>query len=211
MSARPAALLAAVFLALAGAWVGSPSASAAVTDGHCTTDTGVTLVVDYQELGGGRVIKCVEDVPEGTSGLRLLRLAGMTSEGTIHDGPGFVCRINGRPGLNEPIPVDGSPDYRERCVDTPPKTAFWSYWHAPNGGRWSFSQLGAGNREVIIGGYEGWSFSLNNTENSNPAPGVAPSHPVVTPEPTPSAPAAPPTPSTAAPAPSTSAAAKPSA
>ncbi|MBB1484318.1 hypothetical protein H5392_10660 [Tessaracoccus sp. MC1865] len=203
MNVRPAALLASLFLAVAGSWVASPSASAAVTDGHCTTDTGVTLVVDHQELGGGRIIKCVEDVPGGTSGLGLLKLAGLSAEGTLHDGPGFVCRINGRPSLNESIPVDGSPDYRERCVDTPPKTAFWSYWHAPNNGSWTFSQMGGGNREVIPGGYEGWSFSLNNTENSNPPPGVTPSHRVVKPQPAPTTKA--PAPTTQAPAATTTA------
>ncbi|MBB1510814.1 hypothetical protein [Tessaracoccus sp. MC1756] len=199
MNVRPAALLASLFLAAAGSWVALPSASAAVTDGHCTTDTGVTLVVDHQELGGGRIIKCVEDVPGGTSGLGLLRLAGLSAEGTLHDGPGFVCRINGRPSLNESIPVDGTPDYRERCVDTPPKTAFWSYWHAPNNGAWTFSQMGGGHREVAPGGYEGWSFSLNNTENSNPPPGVTPSHTVVKPQPAPTTKV--PSPATQVPAP----------
>lgn len=172
---RFAALLASLSLAVAGVWVTSPSAGAAVTDGLCTTDTGVTLVVDYQELGG-RILKCVDDVPAGTSGLQLLKLAGVTAEGTIHDGPSFVCRLNGRPSATENLPVTGSPDYRETCVTTPSQTAFWSYWYSSDGEDWTFAQMGGASREVVPGGYEGWSFSLNNTDTTNPPPDMSRSH-----------------------------------
>lgn len=181
-----AALLSALALASCGAWAATPFAAAAtVTDGRCSTDTGVTLVVDHQELGGGVVVKCVEDVPVGTSGLGLLRLAGFTSEGTVHDGSSFVCRVGGRPGPNETIPLSSDPGYREQCINTPPDDAFWGYWHATNGGSWTFSSYGAGSREVVPGGYEGLSFSLNNSSRSNPPPGLTPSHTVVTPVPAP--------------------------
>lgn len=186
MRARPATLFPALLLALAGAWVTAPSADAAtVTDGHCSTDTGVTVVVDHQELGGGIVVKCVEGYEPGASGLEVIRAAGFAPEGTVHDGSGFVCRLGGRPGVNETIPLASDPGYRETCVDTPPNGAFWAYFHADNGGAWTFSNLGAGNREAIPGGYEAFSFSLNRSEGANPAPGVQPSHEVVKPTPTP--------------------------
>lgn len=159
-------------------------AATSVTTGHCTDDTSVTVVVDFQELGGSTVVKCVSGLPAGSTGYDALLGAGLNPTGTLHDGPGFVCRLAGRPSATEDIPVDGG-TYREDCVQTPPKSAFWSYWQAPNGGNWSFSNLGATGREVIPGGYEGWSFSLNNEATSNPAPRVQPSHTVVKEEPTP--------------------------
>lgn len=198
MQPRPAALLTALLLAFAGSWVAQvPASAATVTDGQCSTDTGVTLVVDFQDLGGGMLVKCVEDVSE-ISALELLQYAGVTSEGTLHDGPSFVCRINGRPGPNETLAMDGDPQYRETCQDTSPDNAFWGYWHATNGGSWTFSGSGAGNREVTPGGYEGFSFSLNNRNGANPPPGLQPSHQVV--QPTTEAPAPAPTPPTQAPA-----------
>ncbi|AQP46090.1 hypothetical protein RPIT_08505 [Tessaracoccus flavus] len=186
----------------AAAW--SP-AHADASPGHCTSDSGVTVVVDFQELGGGTVVRCVDQVPAGTTGLQALRLAGFTHSGTIHDGPGFVCRIDDRPAATETLPVAGNEEYRETCVATPPKNAFWGYWHAPNGGEWTFSSFGGGARTVIPGGYEGWSFSLNRGTDSNPAPRVAPSHPVAPPATEPPAPPTTTTPPAPAPRPTTAA------
>lgn len=165
-----------------------PLASATTaTEGHCTDDVSVTVVVDYQELGTTHV-RCVSGLPAGSTGRDALTAAGFVPTGTIHDGPGFVCRIDGRPAADETLTVAGQP-YRESCVRTPPSNAFWSYWHAPNGGSWTFSNFGVANREVIPGGYEGWSFSLNRTEQTNPAPRARPSHPVQAPTTTAPAPA----------------------
>lgn len=191
-------LSAALLLGLSGLAFASPlTADADVRNGHCTDDTGVTLVVDFQDLGGETIIACVDDVAPGTTGLQVLQKAGMNPAGTMHDGPGFVCRINDRPSRSETIPISGRPDYRETCRLTPPNSAFWSYWHADNGGSWTFSQYGAGNRAAIVGGYEGWSFSLNRTEDSNPRPRVKPQHALKADEPTPTT--AVPEPTTAAP------------
>ena len=176
-----AATLTAALLAAAGLALGAGPAHAEVTAGHCATDTGVTLIVDFQELGGDTIVRCVEGVTPGSTGLEMFELAGLSVSGTIDDGPAFVCRINGRPDANETIAVEGQGEYREACVSTPSRLAFWGYWHAPNGGPWTFSGAGGGNREVTIGGYEGWSFSLNNSDTSNPAPRIAPSHAVATP------------------------------
>lgn len=161
-------------------WVAVAPADAEVVSGRCTTDSGVTLVVDATALGGSLDVRCIEDVAPGTTGLQLLQQAGYTAQGTAHDGPGFVCRINGMPGVNDTLQVGGR-DYREACVSTPPAGAFWGYWHAPNGGPWTFSNYGGASREVILGGYEGWAFSLGNTRETNPAPGIEPSHTVVAP------------------------------
>ncbi|VEP39211.1 hypothetical protein TLA_TLA_00630 [Tessaracoccus lapidicaptus] len=193
-------LVAAMSIALVGGWLGAPSAEARVTDGACATSTGVTVAVDYQALGGGTVVRCVEDVEPGTSGLQVLHDAGFAPQGTVTDGPTFVCRIGGRPAADEGLAVEGEEGYRESCVETPPATAFWSYWYAPNGGSWTFSNYGASAREVIVGGYEGWSFALNTSQSTAPRPRVLPSHAVEpTISPTPTRTSAPPT-ATAAPA-----------
>ncbi|MCC2593227.1 hypothetical protein LKO27_07375 [Tessaracoccus sp. OS52] len=169
---RLATVLLLAGLPLLGSWLAAPSAQAAFHDGACTDDTGVTVVVDHQDLGGGIVVRCATDFPSGGTGLQALKLAGFVPEGTMKDGPAFVCRINNRPAADETLTVGGQ-DYRENCISTPPNEAFWGYWHAPAGGEWTFSQLGGG-RTVEPGGYEGWSFSLNRGEDSNPRPGVVP-------------------------------------
>ena len=196
---RPRRIAAGAALAVIAhlAVVAPPSASA-YYDGYCKDDTGVTVVVDYQGLGGGRVIRCADNFPAGGTGYDALHRAGFTTQGTAHDGDGFICRIGGRPSASETIPVKKYPNYKERCIDTPPAAAYWSYWHAPNGGSWTYSNYGAKNRAAIIGGFEGWSFSLNATASTNPRPGVAPKRPAAPPPPP--ATTTPPAPSTPKPA-----------
>ena len=160
-----------------------PLQAAAWYDGYCKDDRGVTVVVDYQALGGGIEIRCADSFPEGGTGFDALHRAGFTTQGTNHDGDGFVCRIAGRPTVSEKIPVAKNPNYRERCIDTPPAAAYWSYWHSTNGGSWVYSNFGVKNREAIIGGFEGWSFSLNATASTNPKPRVSPKRPIVAPAP----------------------------
>jgi hypothetical protein len=58
-------------------------------------------------------------------------------------------------------------------VDTPPASAYWSYWHVGNNCPWVYSQWGVKNRDFVQGGFEGWSFSLNATADSNPKPRIA--------------------------------------
>ncbi|ARQ71576.1 hypothetical protein [Streptomyces marincola] len=137
---------------------------AAGTPGFCPGDSGVTVVVDFRELGGGRVVRCA---PGGAAdGLDALRGAGFEVAGTNRWGDSFICRINDRPG----------PD-AEPCVDTPPASAYWSYWHAPNGGEWTYSQRGATYRTPPEGSFEGWSFSLDREGDTAPPPGVPPVRP----------------------------------
>ncbi len=161
----------------------SPTARAetSVRDGHCSDEISVTVVVDFQQLGGGTVVRCVSGLGADSTGYDAMVAAGFGLQGTVKDGEDFVCRIDGKPAPDQDIDVAGRPGFRERCVQTPPAEAFWSYWHSPNGGQWTFSQFGIRNRTVIPGGYEGWSFSFNKDEHENPRPRVSPSHPVRTP------------------------------
>ncbi len=124
----------------------------------------MTIVVDFQALGGGVSVVCAPGPV--TSGLDALDRAGVSWEGTKRF-PSFVCRIAGRP---EPA--------AEPCANTPPATAYWSYWLAPHGGPWCYSNFGAGNRRPPPGSVEGWSFSLHHTSGDIPKPRYAPPAPI---------------------------------
>jgi hypothetical protein len=147
-------------------------ARTAGTAGYCPSGTGVTVVVDFTDLGGNVVVRCAPGEP-GT-GLDALAATGFTFEGTQRWGTAFVCRLQGRPTAQEKLPVKGDPDYQEQCVDTPPTAASWSYSHAENGGEWEYSTSSAKTHRAIEGGFEGWRFTLNG---SGTEPSVAPLRP----------------------------------
>ncbi|MFD2474743.1 hypothetical protein [Amycolatopsis silviterrae] len=145
-------LLAAGFLAM-----GVVAAPAAVAAPACTATSGVLVVVDFGSLGGGVVQRCLGSPPE--SGYDALRTAGFRTAGTVHDGPAFVCRIDDRPSPSA-----------EPCTDTPPVTAYWSYWEGNVGtNRWEYSNEGAMSATPRAGQVEGWSFG----DGKPPRPAVA--------------------------------------
>ncbi|OZV77044.1 hypothetical protein CA850_24850 [Micromonospora echinospora] len=167
--------LAAVSVTVAAALVVPTPAQAAGTAGHCPDASGVTVVVDFNELGGGTVVRCAPGAQ--ASGLAALKNAGFQVTGTLRWGEGFICRIEGKPSAAT-----------EKCVDTPPANAYWSYWHADNGGSWRYSDKGVLNRRPPAGSFEGWSFSRDRSPDDAPRPGVAPTRPAP-PRPSPSPPA----------------------
>jgi hypothetical protein len=156
---------------LLGTTMLSASSASASTTGYCPTAKGVTVVVDFRALGGDVQIRCDTGATSSTTGLTALHGAGFSTAGTYHDGAGFVCRINSQP-----------PTSAEKCLLTPPATAYWSYWHAPNGGSWTYSSFGAMGRDVIVGGFEGWSFH-KGSGSANP-PGARATRPPPPPVPT---------------------------
>ncbi|MGW1543029.1 flagellar hook-length control protein FliK [Streptomyces sp. NPDC002309] len=165
---RAAALSVALLLGSTGIGLAAAPQAAALTGkglpGYCPDGNGVTVVVDFQELGGATIIRCAPG--DQATGLAALKNAGFEITGTARWGEAFICRIEGKPtAATEP------------CVNTPPASAYWSYWHAPNGGNWTYSQSGASNRKPPLGSFEGWSFSLNKTPTTNPTPRVAPVRP----------------------------------
>ena len=134
------------------------------TPGFCPDATGVTVVIDFQELGGTTIVRCAPG--DQSTGLTALKNAGIQITGTNRWGEAFICRIEGKPGAAD-----------EPCIDTPPASAYWSYWHSPNGGSWTYSQWGVMNRKPPQGSFEGWSFSKNKTSTTNPPPRVGPERP----------------------------------
>ena len=128
----------------------------------------VTVVVDFSGVGGGVDIRCAP-VSAGATGAQALSAAGFGIAGTVHDGPGFVCRIDGEPASDP-------------CVDTPSTSAYWSYHQAEAGGGWSYSSRGYTSSRVKPGGFEGWSFGSGGSPGVSP---VLPAAPAPEPEPAP--------------------------
>ncbi|WP_243057020.1 hypothetical protein [Nocardioides sp. SR21] len=193
---RTAARVAAAALLAAAAYaaVPAPPASAA----GCTTADGVTVVVDFHELGGGVQSGCIAD-GAGATAAELFGAAGF-SLSYVQRQPGFVCRVDG-------VPAD-SP-----CVTTPPADAYWAlYWSDGRSGSWTYATSGAGGLRVPDGGYVGFSWNGSSTRAT---PGYSPApHPSATPTPsptrTPSPSAHPSQHHSATPTPTTSASAGPS-
>jgi hypothetical protein len=140
-----------------------PTASR-VALGACTNSTGVTVVVDYSAFGQGIVTRCVA-WPVATGADALARAGFSVTQPSRT--PGFMCRINGLPTKAD-----------DACTSTPPQSAYWGYYYAPNHGGWAYSSTGAWNHQPIKGGYEGWRFQKSGSKGQ---PGVAPSHSVPAP------------------------------
>ena len=171
-------IVAAALLAIGSLVVASPP-PAAGSSGACPGASGVTVVVDYGALGGGIAVGCAPGTP--ATGFKALMAAGFTID-YVHAYPGFaLCRIDGRPGPGQ-----------EDCVNMPPPTAWWSYWHADRGGSWTLSTDGGGTRRPSAGTVEGWSFSAGAaTPPTIDPPAVAATPRPATPRPETPAPAGP--------------------
>ena len=160
-----ARLVAAVVLtAAASAAVPTAPASAAA----CSTSHGVTVVVDFHELGGGVQQACDADGAD-TSASTLFPRNGFPLD-YVQRQPGFVCRVSGAPASDP-------------CQNTPPADAYWGLWWSDGkSGSWSYSSEGAGSLSVPDGGYV--AFSWNGSSTKSP-PGAAPRpHPSSSPSPT---------------------------
>ena len=166
-TARSSALVAAI-LAVGFLLVPGPP-PAAGSDGPCPGTTGVTVVVDYKALGGGVKVHCAAGSP--TTGFKALIAAGFDIE-EVRNVPGFLCRIDGSPGLD-----------RDACINTPPANAYWSYWHAARGGAWISSQEGGKTRAPPVGSVDGWSFSDDGSPGDASPPRIDPPAATATPKP----------------------------
>ncbi|GAA2698318.1 MULTISPECIES: hypothetical protein [Actinosynnema] len=126
-------------------------ASAAACDG-------VTVVVDFGALGGVRT-GCAPGDP--ATGIAALNSAGF-AHSYVPRQPGLVCQIAALPN-----PCNGAP-----------ASAYWSYWHAPAGGSWTYSSSGAGAYNPAPGTVEGWAFGAGSPPaQAPPAPAPQPAPP----------------------------------
>ena len=164
--ARTWARTAAAATLVAAAYAGLPAAPASAAG--CASADGVTVVVDFHELGGGVQTACVAD-GGGQTASQLFPAAGFPLD-YVQRQPGFVCRVSGKPADNA-------------CVNTPPADAYWAlYWSDGKSGRWTYATSGAGGQHVPDGGYV--AFSWQGSDDSAP-PGASPTpHPTASPTPT---------------------------
>jgi hypothetical protein len=127
------------------------------TVGPCSGTSGVTVTVDFTAFGGVEQTRCAAGAQ--TSGITAMQNAGFTPAGTTHYGLAFVCRIN-----NLPSPT------QDPCVNTPPPTAYWAYYHALSGATtWSYSSSGASSYKPPLGSIDAWAFGNGATPSLTPA------------------------------------------
>lgn len=132
----PARIVAAITvpLVVAAACVLSQSPAAAAV---CTSDAGVSVVVDSGALGAGIATVC--DPGSGEVASTRFEQSGFTLTYAQRQ-PGFVCRVNGVPASDP-------------CVNTSPVDAYWGlFWTDGNSGTWTYATLGATSLDVPDGG-----------------------------------------------------------
>ena len=134
--------------------VGSAGPAGAEPITSCSTTSGVIVVVDFAHWGGTIERGCAATP---TTSYDALQTAGFTTAGDEHDGPAFICRID-----TKPTPT------QTPCVDTPPASAYWSYWHA-NAGQttWSYSESGPMTYKPPPGGVTAWVFGGTSVTGSS--------------------------------------------
>ncbi|NBE83384.1 hypothetical protein [Micromonospora rubida] len=160
-----AALQVAVVILVAPA----PASAAPLPVGQCTTTSGVILAVDFRRWGGPLTRSC-GTTP--TTGYELLNQGGWKTTGTQHDGPAFICRI-GYAGFDNGTRYPTAAD--EKCILTPPASAYWSYWHAdPGSNAWQYSQLGAMSYRPKPGSVDLWIFGGTNIGGTEGLPTFSP-------------------------------------
>ncbi|MGW4652195.1 hypothetical protein [Kitasatospora sp. NPDC004289] len=147
----------------------TPAAATPLPLDQCTTTSGVVLAVDFGPWGGPLLRSC-GTTP--TTGYTLLNQGGWKSTGTSHDGPAFICRIgySGHDGgRGYPTPE------QDRCVQTSPTTAYWSYWYAdPGENTWTYSQLGAVSHRPLPGSVELWVHGKTDLAGTQGRPAISP-------------------------------------
>lgn len=155
---------------VAGPGLLAPSLAPAATAATCSGSGGVSVVVDYRELGGGIVTGCAPG-GGGRSAASIFESAGVALSYATRQ-PGFVCRVNGAP-TSDP------------CVNTSPADAYWGlWWSEGSSASWTYSSQSVGGLTVPDGGSVAWSWQQGRTDGAVP-PGVgAPVTEKSTPSPT---------------------------
>lgn len=131
--------LAVATLAPLAGWA-APAGAATVSGEACEVGEGVTVVVDFADLGGVAV-GCAPGAQ--ASGFAALAAAGFSVG--FEGGPGMVCTIDGRPAEGYPY-----------CWSS---GGYWSYWKKDRGGTWDYSRTGGGAGPLAVDAVEGWRWA----------------------------------------------------
>lgn len=149
------------------------SAGAPATPGTAPTPCeGVAVVVDGGALDAGALdggapdgvspgvvsaLGCA-DVDVSVTAHDAATVAGVELEGTQQWGAAFVCRVDGRPAVDEEVRrADGSVS-TEPCLRTPSQGAYWALWTSSEGSAWVYADQGATTLEVAPGDAVGLVF-----------------------------------------------------
>lgn len=126
---------------------GLPAAPASASEGACSDDGGVTVIVDFTDIGGSIEAGCAPGDPD--SGRGALEAAGFAATDSQ---PGMICAINAQP---DPCPATFEGSY-------------WSYWSGSDQGDWVSYQVGADSSDPAPGQVEGWRYN-----DGSMGPGIA--------------------------------------
>ena len=152
---RHAVRLAVVALAATAAGLVVPLSIAPAQAATCSTSSGVSVVVDFHQLGGGVQTACDAD---GAGKYAAAQFTDVGHTLTYVQGQAFVCEIDGAPST--------------QCVRTPPANAYWSLWWSDGtSGKWTYASSGVGALKVPAGGYVAFSWQKGTAQVP---PGVAP-------------------------------------
>lgn len=162
---RTLSRIAAAATLAAAAYAGLPAVPASAAT--CASADGVSVVVDFHELGGGVRTACVAG-GGGDTAASLFPAAGFPLT-YVQRQPSFVCRVSGAPAS-------------DACVNTPPADAYWAlFWSDGKSGSWTYATTGVGSLKIPDGGYLAFSWTGSSARST---PGVSPS-PHAASEPTP--------------------------
>ena len=150
-----AALLAALTVLLAPTAGATSRAPAADPRGSLCAGSGVNVVVDYQQLGGGIVQAC-DTAGGGKTASQVFADAGVKVT-PVSSFPGAACRVDGQP-------AEGG------CAKMPPADAYWGLY-IDKAGSWTYAPKGADELQLADGDFV--AFSWQGTKTSTP-PGVKP-------------------------------------
>lgn len=135
--ARISATFTVATLTLGGALAMGTAANAHEPGSACEPGEGVTVVVDFTDLGGQIEVGCATGDPK--TGREALESAGFHP---VDSQPGMICAIDEQPN---PCPTEFT-------------GSFWSYWNATTDGDWTSYMVGADSSDPVQGSLEGWRY-----------------------------------------------------
>lgn len=145
-----------------------PTSPASAAGGACPGASGVTVVVDFNELPAGAEIQVGCDSKPGDRAVDNFANAGFALTPRATD-PGFTCQIDGQPADRD-------------CAAT---DAFWSLWVSDGkSGKWTFATRGVTSLRVPTGGYVAFAWHEGAGQASPPDAVPTPRVPKATPTPT---------------------------
>lgn len=160
---------AAATLIVAAAVVLLPPAAAQAAG--CSGSTGVTVVVDFNELNGGSLSAACVDSGGGKVAATLFESAGYPLTPVTGEA-GAVCRVSGYPE-------------NSGCVNMPPATAYWSLWWSDGrSGTWSYADAGPASLVIPDGAYVAFAWHQGSGRAAPPDVVAKPRVSPVTPNPT---------------------------